>query len=138
MASFKKRGIILFVVLGIILIVGLLAVAILRIISSQSRLTHHQVTRIQAQYAAKAGIMYALDKLRLNDDAACWSASGSYTRYLCRSDTGTPPCTGACLVVEPWLPPTVNSVAINVSEPGTGLLGTRPVRATADFTYTPD
>ncbi len=136
MASFNKKGMILFIVLGVVLVVGILAIVVLRLISSHARLTHHQVTRIQAQYAAKAGMLYALDKLRRDDDA-CWASSGTYTRYLCRG-TAAGVCTGGCVVIEPYLPPAINYVSIVVSDPGTGILGTRQVSATAEFTYTPD
>lgn len=63
----SKRGAILFIVLGIILVAATLATVMLRVVANQSRLTHHQVSRIQAQYAAKAGAIYALDKLRRGD-----------------------------------------------------------------------
>jgi len=127
---------ILFIVMGVILVVGIMAIAILRIISSHSRLTHHQVTRIQAQYAARAGVMYALDKLRRNDDAACWPTSGSYT-IIMRSSTP-----GACVVIEPNLPASVSQVDITVYDygttPGAVFADARKVSATATFTYTPD
>ena len=119
---------ILFVVIGIIMVVGILAIVILRIIGSHARLTHHQVSRIQAQYAAKAGIIYALDKLRRDDDAACVSAGG----WTMQSSGA-----GACVVIESALPDSVSQVVITVGAPGTGILGTRQVSATATFTYTP-
>jgi hypothetical protein len=131
MARFKKKGMILFVVLGVILVVGVLAIVVLRLISSHARLTHHQVTRIQAQYAAKAGIIYALDRLRRNDDV-CWGTTGSYDITMRRATAG------ACVVLEPYLPASIDHITIHVSEPGTGIMGTRQISATADFTYTPD
>jgi len=51
-------------VLGTIIIVAILITVILSIISSQSRITQHQVSRIQAYYAAQAGMNYALEMLR--------------------------------------------------------------------------
>lgn len=59
-----KKGILLFMVLGMILIIVILAIVILNIISSQSRFTHHQVSRIQAYYAAQAGMNLAIERLR--------------------------------------------------------------------------
>lgn len=60
----NKKGIVLFIVLGTLLIVVALAAVILDIINSQSRFTHHQASRIQAYYAAQAGMVYATERLR--------------------------------------------------------------------------
>ena len=59
-----SKGVVLFIVLGLILVVVVLAAVILSIISSQSRLTHHQVSRIKAYYAGKGMMNYASDMLR--------------------------------------------------------------------------
>ena len=131
MPNCDKRGIILFIVIGIIMVVVILSTIILKVITSHSRLTHHQVSRIQAQYAAKAGVIYALDKLRRNDDATCWSSSGSYTRIMRSSGAA------ACVVIEPALPKSISQVDITVSAPGSGVSGTRKVSAIATYTYTP-
>ena len=65
MTKFKgNKGVILLMVLATVLIVALLANIILRLISTQYKLTHHQIARIQAYYAAMAGVNYALDNLR--------------------------------------------------------------------------
>ncbi len=63
----NKKGIILFIVLGTILIVTILANVIIGIMLSQSRLTHHQVSRIQAYYAAWGGVNLAYEKMRTGD-----------------------------------------------------------------------
>lgn len=70
-----KKGILLFMVLGMILIIVILAVVILSIISSQSRLTHHQVSRIQAFYAAQAGMNYAVEMLRIGPAGGGWDVT---------------------------------------------------------------
>ncbi|MBM3249842.1 MAG: hypothetical protein FJZ09_03220 [Candidatus Omnitrophica bacterium] len=59
-----EKGIALFLVLGTLLVVIILTNVILVLMSSQSRLTHHQVSRIQAYYASMAGVNYAYDQLR--------------------------------------------------------------------------
>ena len=59
----QKQGAILLMVLGTILVVVILASVILSIILSHSRLTHHQVSRIQAYYAAQAGVNLAIENL---------------------------------------------------------------------------
>lgn len=126
----SEKGMILFIVIGVILVVAALSTVILRIISNQARLTHHQVSRIQAQYAAKAGVIYALDKLRRHDDSTCWPDSGTYTRIM------RPSGAGPCVVLEPALPLSVTQVNITVNDTS-DIPGTRKVSATAVFTYTP-
>lgn len=81
------------VVLGIILVAVFLANVVLNIISSHPRLTHHQISRIQAYYAAWAGIGYAYDRMTAGD--ASWptpAPGGSYTRTITDNDpvTGFP------------------------------------------------
>ncbi|MDD5108850.1 MAG: hypothetical protein PHC29_05010 [Candidatus Omnitrophica bacterium] len=122
-----KKGIILLIVLGVILLVVTLTTVILRIISNQSRLTHHQVSRIQAQYAVKAGVIYALDKLRRNDDVG-WPASGEYIKTMCKT---------GCDINEPDLPKSIQRVDITVYNTGTGISGTRKISAKATYTYSP-
>ncbi len=131
MPNRDKKGVILFIVIGVILVVVILSTVILRVISNQARLTHHQVSRIQAQYAARAGVIYALDKLRRNDDAN-WPATGTYTRTMLKSGASSPGDFN-----EPNLPGSVQSVVITVGAPGTGISGTRKITAAADFLYTP-
>ncbi len=67
-------------VLATIVVVVLLASAILTMTLSQSRLTHHQASRIQAYYAAQAGMVYAYERLRqgLWTSASCPDASPCY------------------------------------------------------------
>jgi Tfp pilus assembly protein PilX len=128
MPNRSKKGVILFIVVGVIMVVAILATVMLRVIANQSRLTHHQISRIQAQYAARAGVIYALDKLRRNDDASCVSAGG----WTMRSSGSA-----ACDVIEPDLPNSVLDVVITVGASGSGVAGTRKVSATANYLYTP-
>ncbi|MFA6358141.1 MAG: hypothetical protein WCY09_05695 [Candidatus Omnitrophota bacterium] len=64
MFNCNKKGMILFIVVAVIIVVSTLAMVILRTVSNQARLSHHQVSRIQAQYAARAGMIYAFEQLR--------------------------------------------------------------------------
>ena len=95
-----------------------LAVVVLRIISSQSRLTHHQVGRIQALYAGKAGVVFAVDMLR----KGTWTASGTYS------------ITDANLLAPNTA---VTGVSVVIGDAGVGPVGTRRISATASYTYTP-
>jgi len=63
------------VVLATLSVVVILANVVLSIISSQSRLTQHQVGRIQAYYAALAGMNYAYEMLRRGPAAGGWIAT---------------------------------------------------------------
>jgi len=120
-----KKGVALYMTLFAILLVIILANIILRIMSSQSRLTHHQVSRIQADFAAMAGINLALEKLRVGD--ANWipspdTGTNTITRTLCRG----------CLapdIGEPYLPPNIQRVEITIGAEGSGPSGTREVTA---------
>jgi len=77
----NNKGIALFIVIGIIMLVVVLAAVVLRVTATQSRLTHHQIERIRAYYADKAGMNLAFYKLR----TGAWSAptSGTSPRYYC-------------------------------------------------------
>jgi Tfp pilus assembly protein PilX len=79
MIRLDRKGIALFMVLATILVVVILCNIVLSIISSQSRLTHHEVSRIRAYYAAQAGLVYTMEKLRNGS----WPSSGASDRYYC-------------------------------------------------------
>jgi len=130
----NKKGVALFIVLATIFIVVLLGNIIVRIILSQSRLTTHQINRIQAYYAAMAGINLAYERLRSGNDPS-WpipAAKTCYTKSLVDStfpisirkiditvaDAGIvcPP------LVQPCTPPSGISICIS---------------ATVDYSYTP-
>ncbi len=127
----NKTGVALFIVLATLFIVLILGNVILNIISSQTRLTHHQVSRIQAYYAAQAGINYAFESLR----------SGSWPPPPAGGSTGYSLCSSGCDVNEPDLPHSVSNVTIVVADrnapgcvpPAAGI----PVciKATATYTY---
>ncbi|PIQ91077.1 MAG: hypothetical protein COV71_01185 [Candidatus Omnitrophica bacterium CG11_big_fil_rev_8_21_14_0_20_41_12] len=137
MPDSNKKGVILFIVLGVIMVSVLLATVVLRIISSQSRLTHHNVTRIQAQYAAKAGFLYAFDKLRRGD--AVWSATTPVAPVIKRMCKQAGP---GCNIIESDLPISIQYVDITVYDPAAvapnqGINGTRKITAKATYTYIP-
>lgn len=77
----KQKGAILFIVLAVILVVVILSGVILSIISSQTRLTNHQVTRIKAYYATKGMMNYAFEMLR----NGTWvpNSIGGENKYAC-------------------------------------------------------
>lgn len=133
-ARVNKKGIVLLLILGTLLVVLSLATVIISIIMSHARLTHHQTSRIQAYYASLAGVNYALEKLRVGD--ANWipspdAAPNTRTRILCRSGCIAPN------VNDPDLPNSIQQVTIVIEAAGTGISGTRRLKATAAYTYTP-
>lgn len=79
----NKKGVAIFMVLATILIVVVLANVIMTIVSNQSRLTRHEVNRIQAYYSAQAALVYTLDKIRRGD----WPATGGSDRYYCSAQS---------------------------------------------------
>lgn len=98
MPNRNNKGAILFIVIGIILVVGALSTVILGIVSNHSRLIHHQVSRIQALYAAKAGMVWALEMLR--------TGVKSYPGD-CTVDAVNP-----CILTETGFPPSIKSVRV--------------------------
>ena len=122
-AAHKNRGLALFFVLGTILLVTVLANAILAIMSSQSRLTHHQVTRIQSYYAAQGAMNLAFEQLRMG-------AWGTGTYRLCTSGCSAPDINDADMPYD---------VTVDISDVGAALNhpDVREVRFTSNYTYTP-
>ncbi|MFY9402235.1 MAG: hypothetical protein WAQ07_02350 [Candidatus Omnitrophota bacterium] len=83
----NSKGSLLIIVLATVLIVFIFSLLILSIISSQSRLTHHQVSRIKAYYAGRGMMNYALERLR----SGAWSLPPTGSRYYaCHRALGSP------------------------------------------------
>ncbi len=128
----ERRGVILYMVLVSILVAVIIASSILNIILSQSRFTYHETSRVQAYYAAMAGLNYAFDNIRSGTNPSCWyvPSSSSYTHYIYK--TGATGCD-----INDTLPSSILQVAVTVS-PGTGPGNTLPsatLSAKATYTY---
>ena len=123
----NSKGIALILVLSFTLIVAILANITLIVIRSQSRLTHHQLSRIQAIYAAQAGMNYALEKLRVGDSN--WTSTNCTAASPCSVpfDSGD------------FKPPSIvgNTVSVVIRAPGSsGCLGNEAcISTTATYTY---
>ena len=128
---FKRKGVVLFIVLGTLLVVVILAAVILSLILSHARLTHHQTSRIQAYSAALAGVNLARENLR----------TGTWTTASCPPDDG-------CLLTDTDFPKGIiqdQQVRIIIRLPQTD--PEKPcynppgnnacISATAIYTYTP-
>jgi len=136
----QERGIILFIVLATIFVVILLGNVVLGIISSQSRLTRHKVSRIQSYYAALAGVNFAFDKLRTGD----WPIPApNQTDNHCLARDTVADCDGVARdITDNNIPISITWVRINVS--GNAQSGCVPpsgipacISATANYAYTP-
>lgn len=125
-----EKGVVLFVVLGVILMTATLAAVVLSLIVSHHRLTHHQSSRIQAYYAAQAAMNYAVEKLRNGTDPS-WPANGTYTRNLCRAN-----CTGPGDINDPNFPGSIQGVTIRVGAPDAN--NVRQINITANYTAPPE
>mgnify|MGYP001767600384 CR=1 FL=1 len=126
----NKRGVALYLVLAVLLMVVILANIILSLVSSQSRLTQHKVKRIQAYYAAQAGVNYALEMLRLNTPG--W-ATGAFPRrhFLCK-DSSAAPCNGANVIVDGNLSSAIRYIEILIDD--SSVPGQLNVTASVNYT----
>jgi len=129
-ARFKKKGVVLLIVLGTLLVVVSLATVILSLILSHARLTYHQTSRIQAYYAAMAGVNYALEQLRTKN----WTA-GTYPLTFAGGDFKPSilvnPTNGVTITISQ--PQSTNPLNPCYNSPGNSAC----VSATATYTYTP-
>jgi hypothetical protein len=138
----NDKGVVLLMVLSTIFIVVILASVVLTLITSQSRLTHHQVSRIQAYYAAQAGMNYAIEMLRLGPGLGGWSppATGTVTYTMCRSSPPLPDCS---ITENNFLPRpfqvniTIGAIDSAPPGPAPAMPGTAPISAAVDYAYTP-
>jgi Tfp pilus assembly protein PilX len=124
----NNKGMILYFTLAILLIAVISAMIILNLMRSQNRLSHHQISRIQAYYAGLAGINYAWENLAIGN----WPL-GNRT---------VPPWTSPALQNDRGFPHTINSVNITVSTRGTNGCdappdGTVCISTTVNYTYIP-
>jgi hypothetical protein len=107
---------VLFVVLGVIIFAVILGSVVLNIVLSNTALSRKHVGRVQAYYAALAGMNYGYERLSRNDDSTNWPmpASGThYTNYICNSSFH--PCPGY-VVNDETLVRGIRQIAITVSE----------------------
>jgi Tfp pilus assembly protein PilX len=114
----------LYLVLAVLIVVVLVAGMFLNLVLSQTRLTHHQVTRTQAYFAARMGMNYAIEMLSRNDTE--WPPTGTYNRTICK--------TAGCNKTEPDLPDSIRNVTIFVGDVN-ATTNTRPVNITIDYRY---
>lgn len=124
-----KKGVALYMVIASILIAMVFAAVILNLVLSQSRLSIHSTSRIQAYYAALAGANYAFDMLR----TGVWPSSGPYGNHAMCQSLASPPAGCSCDIEEPNLPNTISCVDIGINGV-TGPGGTLRIQTTVVYT----
>jgi len=82
-----RKGVILVVIIGIVLIISTLALAALFLMAQESRIAEHKIKRTKAFFAAQAGMVLALEQLR----KGVWSPST--TQKYCLNDNIGNDCT---------------------------------------------
>jgi Tfp pilus assembly protein PilX len=137
MINVNKRGIALYLVLAVLLVVSILSNVLLNLISTQSKLTAKQTRRIQAFYAAQAGIRLAVANLQANDPNWATGTGNTFTRVICRQATTVFPCTAANLVspnmTDAEFPTSINFIQVTVG-PYDSALSRRPLSAVVNYT----
>lgn len=115
-----KKGVVLVVVIGVMLVIFTLALAALFLMTQESRIAEHKIKRTKAFFAAQAGMVLALEKLR----KGTWSPNGRY----CLSN-GVAPALGGCIltVTDNQMP---YDVQIDISALGGG---SNPIAGTAQI-----
>lgn len=63
---YKRKAVVLVVVMGVLLVVAGLAVSALYLMSKQSIVTEDKIHRVRAYYATQAGMVHAMDEARNN------------------------------------------------------------------------
>ena len=130
MLNHGRRGVALFIVLSLIMVVMVLTVVILRITSSQARLIHHQISRIRAYYAVRAGMNLAFDKLRTGS----WVQNPTTIVYYCINNKVDAAVTCSNTFVDASLP----NVQITVHPAGgSGISNCSKLEIKTSYTYTP-
>ncbi|MDD5596022.1 MAG: hypothetical protein PHY94_07275, partial [Candidatus Omnitrophica bacterium] len=87
----NRKGVALLLTIGMLLMAVILANVVLTLMLSHSRLTQHQVGRIQAYYAGMAGVNMAIDNL-INNPTGWDPAGGANTTHtICNTTNAACP-----------------------------------------------
>ncbi len=115
-----KKGVVLVVVIGVMLVVFTLALAALFLMTQESRIAEHKIKRTNAFFAAQGGMVLALEQLR----KGTWAPNARY----CLSNGVAPSLSGcAATVTDNQIP---YDVQIDVSSVGGG---SNPIAGTAQI-----
>ena len=120
-----KKGVILVVVIGVMLVIFTLVLAALFLMTQESRIAEHKIKRTKAFFAAQGGMVLALENLR----KGTWAPDGRY----CLSNGVVPNLSGCTDTVVDALMP--YDVQIDVSAVDGG---SNPVAGTAQLDISVD
>ncbi len=140
----NRKGVVLFIVLGVVLITATLAAVVINLVLSHYRLTHHQSSRIQAYYASMAGVNYAIEQLR----TGAWAPGTNCPAPECLVRSVTSCACTMSFAVNDFKPSVLvrppNGVTITIiaiDSPGCpsppAPAGGACISVTADYAYTP-
>jgi Tfp pilus assembly protein PilX len=121
-----KKAVVLIVVLGTMIVLTIFGLVAVNLMTQESRIAEHKIRRIQAFYAAQAGIVHATERLRREGAAYLSPAPGA-------SQTDNSIFVGAGLPVDSGYPAAGYHVVVTLSK-GTGPSGTDTLDAQVDYT----
>jgi len=84
-----RKGVVLVVVIGVMLVVFTLALAGLFTMTTESRVAEHKIKRTRAYYAIQAGTILAREMLRRDPAAGGWTFGNT---YCINGQVGATPC----------------------------------------------
>jgi len=113
-----KKGMVLVVVIGIMLVILALALLATLVMTQEARVAEHKIRRIRAFFAAQAGVVYAIEKIREGTNP-----SGTPALYIGANIVGYPPGTGLGV-----------DIAYDLTD-ASGPEGTYPVAVTVDYDF---
>jgi type II secretory pathway pseudopilin PulG len=133
-----KKGVAIYLVLATVMVAVILASVIGRVMTNQGRITHHKASRIQAQYAAQAGYVYAMEMLRLERENKPtpnppWTPNGAPTVHFLKN--------GAGIGLDPAFPETIQTIRITINplntDPASPFFQTHEIDVFVDYTPAP-
>ncbi len=106
-----KKGVVLVIVIGVMIVIFTLALVALYLMTQESRIAEHKIRRVRAFFAAQAGLIHSLEELRKGNAV-----------------DGTQECVGSGIT---GYPP--GGYCADISVGAVGANGTRPVSVTVDY-----
>lgn len=131
MRHVNTKGVALYLVLTILLVVVIMANIILNFVASQGRLAVHETDRIHAIYAAKGALNYALEMLRLNQSP--WDKKNEFCICRTNAECNFDACkSGVEKIEDPSLSPKIHYIKITLGALAAD--GSRSVEANVNYT----
>ena len=120
----KKKSVVLIVVIGVLVVVFTLALVALYLMTQEARIAEHKIRRTRGVFAARAGMVHALEQIR----------TGAYQASTAPHCAGGTLCTETISVGDSATHGYPLSVTITYdSSVTTGPLNTSPVNISVDY-----